>query len=232
MKRRIELLMAIVALGILAGAGQTVCAQQGKNESTSSKAKQSGKAEHAQNLKSNEANLPAEWRSSASLAGINPNEYSVGESDILQVSVWKEPELTERVIVRPDGKIALPLVNEMRVSGMTPFQIQQLLTDKLKAYLVAPQVTVTVAEIHSKTVYVTGEVSRAGEYPLLSPMTVLQLIARAGGLTPYANRKAIFVLRDVDGHQVRYSFDYSNVIRGKNADQNIELRTGDTVVIP
>ncbi|MGH9704762.1 MAG: polysaccharide biosynthesis/export family protein [Candidatus Acidiferrales bacterium] len=221
MKRRIEFLMMVVAVGIFAGASQPAWAQSAKSKPV------------AQNYKG-ASPMPDDWRSAATTAAqaINPNEYTVGEADILEMSVWKEPELTQRVVVRPDGKVALPLVNEMKVAGMTPFQIQQLLTDKLKAYLVAPQVTITVAEIHSKTVYVTGEVNRAGEYPLLTPITVLQLIARAGGLTAYANKKAIFVMRNVDGHQVRYSFDYSSVIHGKNSDQNIELRTGDTVVVP
>ncbi len=222
MKRRIELLMVVVTVGIFAAASPSVRAQDAKGKS----------APHAQNYKS-AVPVPDDWRAAAIAApAINPNEYRVGEADILEMSVWKEPELTQRVVVRPDGKVALPLVNEMKVAGMTPFQIQQLLTDKLKAYLVAPQVTVTVAEIHSKTVYVTGEVNRAGEYPLLSPITVLQLIARAGGFTAYANKKSIFIMRNVDGHQVRYPFDYTSVIHGKNGDQNIELRTGDTVVVP
>lgn len=225
MKRTKQTLMTIVALGALLGAS-SAWAQQTAMESTSAKKRgTSAKAAHNQNFDG------ADWRATTNVA-VNPDEYVVGEADTLHVNVWKEPELSQTVVVRPDGKISLPLVNEMKVSGMTPSQIQQLMTDRLKAYLVAPQVTVTVTEIRSKTVYITGEVLRAGEYPLLTPVTVLQLIARAGGLTTYASRRGIFVLRDADGKQVRYAFDYNDVIRGKNAAENIELKPGDTVVVP
>jgi polysaccharide export outer membrane protein len=225
MKRTKLTLMAIAALGALLGASGA-WAQQTAMESTSAK-------KHSVNVKPvhNQNFDGADWRATTN-ATVNPDEYVVGEADTLHVNVWKEPELSQTVVVRPDGKISLPLVNEMKVSGMTPSQIQQLMTDRLKAYLVAPQVTVTVTDIRSKTVYITGEVLRAGEYPLLTPVTVLQLIARAGGLTTYASRKGIFVLRDMDGKQVRYSFDYNDVIRAKNASQNIELKPGDTVVVP
>lgn len=225
MMRTKQVLIAIVALGALMGAS-SAWAQQTAMESNSAKKRGANpKAARSQNSST------ADWRANTDVA-VNPDEYIVGEADTLHINVWKEPELSETVVVRPDGKISLPLVNEMKVSGMTPSQIQQLLTDRLKAYLVAPQVTVTVTEIHSKTVYITGEVLRAGEYPLLSPVTVLQLIARAGGLTTYANRHGIFVLREVDGKQVRYPFDYNDVIRGKSAAENIDLKPGDTVVVP
>ncbi len=161
-----------------------------------------------------------------------PKEYVVGEADLLHVTVWKEPELSQTVVVRPDGNISLPLVNEIRASGMTPSQIQTLLTQKLNAFLVSPQVTVTVTDIRSKTVYITGEVGKPGAYPLLAPMNVLQLIAKAGGLNLYASRKGIFILRQVDDRQAHYAFDYNKVIRGQNAQQNITLQPGDTVVVP
>ena len=222
MKRTKQTLMTIAALGALLSAG-SAWAQQTAMESK--KRGTSAKAAHSQNFDG------ADWRANTNVA-VNPDEYVVGEADTLHVNVWKEPELSQTVVVRPDGKISLPLVNEMKVSGMTPSQIQQLMTDRLKAYLVAPQVTVTVTEIRSKTVYISGEVLRAGEYPLLTPVTVLQLIARAGGLTTYANRGGIFVLRDADGKQVRHAFNYNDVIRGKNAAENIELKPGDTVVVP
>ena len=222
MKRTKQTLMTIVALGTLLGAS-SAWAQQTAMESK--KRGTSAKAAHSQNFEG------ADWRANTNVA-VNPDEYIVGEADTLHVNVWKEPELSQTVVVRPDGKVSLPLVNEMKVSGMTPSQIQQLMTDRLKAYLVAPQGTGTVTEIRSKTVYITGEVLRAGEYPLLTPVTVLQLIARAGGLTTYASRGGIFVLRDADGKQVRHAFNYNDVIRGKNAAENIELKPGDTVVVP
>lgn len=158
-------------------------------------------------------------------------EYVVGESDILRISVWKEPELSQTVVVRPDGKISLPLVDEVRVSGMTPPQIDTLLRERLKSYMTDPQVTATVLEIRSKMVYITGEVGKPGAYPLLAPLTVLQLIAKAGGLNQFADRKGIFILRNVNGQQTRYPFDYREVTRGRKTEQDILLRAGDTVVV-
>lgn len=232
MTRRMQVFIAITVLGAWMFAGTTASAQDGSADSSSLKAKKGVKAKEPQRLASAAtASSGVDWRANVNPA-INPDEYTVGEADVLHINVWKEPELTENVVVRPDGKISMPLVSEIKVGGMTPSQIQQLLTERLKAFIVAPQVTVTVTEIRSKSVYITGEVGRAGEYPLLAPITVLQLIARAGGVTPFANRKNIFILRYVDGHQVRYPFDYSSVLRGKNVGQDIELRAGDTVVVP
>ncbi len=163
---------------------------------------------------------------------VNPDEYIVGESDMLHISVWKEPELSQTVMVRPDGKVALPLIGEVKLSGMTPTQVQTMLSSRLKAYIVNPQVTVTVTDIRSKNAYITGEVARPGAYPLVKPTTVLQLIAQAGGLSIYAHRSGIFILRDVNGKSVRLPFPYKDVMKGKQEDQNLELRPGDTVVIP
>lgn len=159
-------------------------------------------------------------------------EYVVGEADSLQISVWKEPELTRTVFVRPDGRISLPLVNEVPVSGLTTTQIQVLLKEKLEAFLTMPQVTVTVVEIRSKVVYITGEVARPGAYPILSRMTVMQLIAEAGGFTPFAHRNGILILRDAKGQQKRYKFSYNVVVRGQRPEQNITLQAADTVVVP
>lgn len=163
---------------------------------------------------------------------VNPDEYMVGEADLLLVSIWKEPELSRTVVVRPDGKISLPLMNEVKVSGMTVSQIQDLLSARLRAYVVDPQVNVTVSDVRSKNAFITGEVARAGAYPLLMPTTVLQLIAKAGGLSPFASRGGIFILREVNGKPVRLPFPYKEVIKGKREDLNIELHPGDTVVVP
>jgi polysaccharide export outer membrane protein len=219
----------VLVLGAALAAGMTFgLTAWGQQESSSQRGKKNAEAP-----KISASALPAgsDWRQSIK-AVVNPNEYVVGEADILHIDVWKEPELNQNVVVRPDGKISFPLVSEVRVGGMTPAQIQQLLTERLKAYIVSPQVTVTVTDIRSKSVYITGEVVRAGEYPMLAPMTVLQLIARAGGVSPYANKKNIFVLRYLDGKAARYPFNYNNVIKGRNAGQDIELRPGDTVVVP
>lgn len=159
-----------------------------------------------------------------------PAEYLVGEGDVLNVSVWREPEISQTVSVRPDGKISLPLMGEATVTGLSPRQIQELVTDRLKSVLNNPQVTISVTEVRSKMVYITGSVGRPGEYSAVAPMTVLQLIARAGGLTEFANRKNIYVLRA--GAKGRVHFNYKEVVKGRSLEQNVLLQPGDTVVVP
>jgi polysaccharide export outer membrane protein len=161
-----------------------------------------------------------------------PSDFVIGESDVLNINVWKEPEISQSVVVRPDGKISLPLIGEVLVSGLTPVQTQALLANKLQSILTNPQVTVTVTQIRSRVVFITGEVVKPGTYPLLVPTTILQLISNAGGLGQFANRKGIFVLRTVDGKQQRFPFNYSHVIKGEKPEQNILLHPGDTVVVP
>lgn len=159
-------------------------------------------------------------------------QYTVGEGDVLHVNVWQETEVSQNAIVRPDGFISLPLIDEVKVSGMSPLQIQDLIAQKLKAFVNDPKVTVTVLEIHSKRAFITGEVTHPGLYPLNTEVTVLQLIAQAGGLTPFAKSESIVVLRMVNGTQQRLKFRYKEVVHGKNTEQNIMLQPGDTVVVP
>ena len=161
-----------------------------------------------------------------------PPGYIVGDSDVIRVTVWKEPEVSQTVVVRTDGNISLPLINEVKVSGMTPLQIQDLVAEKLKGFLTNPQVTVTVMEIRSKRAFITGEVARPGTYSLNAQTTVLQLIAQAGGFTPFAKKDSIVVLRTQDGKQSRLKFKYKEVVQGKNSEQNVALHPGDTVVVP
>ena len=163
---------------------------------------------------------------------VAPPEYIVGEADVLRVNVWKEPEVSQTVVVRTDGNISLPFINDVKVSGMTPLQIQNTVAEKLKGFLNNPQVTVTVTEIRSKRAFITGEVIRPGGYSLNAQTSVLQLIAQAGGFTPFAKRDSILVLRTENGKPVRYKFKYKQVVQGKNTDQNISLHPGDTVVVP
>lgn len=163
---------------------------------------------------------------------VKPEEYAVGESDVLRVNVWKEPEVSQTVVVRTDGSISLPLINEVKVSGLTPLRIQELVAEKLKSFLTNPQVTVTVVEIHSKRAFITGEVARPGAYPLNTETTVLQLIAQAGGFTPFAKKDGIVLLRFENGKQERLKFKYKEVVQGKKTEQNVALRPGDTVVVP
>ncbi|MBZ5506238.1 MAG: polysaccharide export protein [Acidobacteriia bacterium] len=161
-----------------------------------------------------------------------PAGYVVGDSDVLHVNVWKEPEVSQTVVVRTDGNISLPLINEVKVSGLTPLQIQDLVAERLKGFLNNPQVTVTVAEIRSKRAFITGEVARPGTYSLNAETTVLQLIAQAGGFTPFAKKDSVVVLRTEQGKQTRLKFKYKQVVQGKQTEQNIALHPGDTVVVP
>jgi polysaccharide export outer membrane protein len=158
--------------------------------------------------------------------------YVIGPDDVLNVSVWKEAEITRTVPVRPDGKISLPLLNDVQAAGDTPMQLATAITKGLKKYLTDPQVTVIVTQINSQRYYIMGEVTRAGAYPLLPNMTVLQALSGAGGFTPFAKLTDIYLLRTVDGHQVKLPFNYKDVIKGQKADENIVLKAGDTIIVP
>ncbi len=229
---RIEKKLALpVVIILLAGLGLVFPTRaQGQGSAWESTSKK-GKAKGSSAVVAREI-APGPAPAGASVPLVNPNEYIVGEADLLHIGVWKEPELSQNVVVRPDGKISLALMNEVKVSGQTPTQIQTMLTARLKAFIVDPQVTVTVSDVRSKNAFITGEVARPGAYPLLMPTNVLQLIAKAGGFTPFASHRGIVVLREVNGKQVRIPFPYKDVIRGQKDDQNIELRPGDTVVVP
>jgi polysaccharide biosynthesis/export protein len=161
----------------------------------------------------------------------DPN-YVIGPQDVLDVDVWKEQELTRSVEVRPDGKISLPLLNDVQASGMTPMQLATNITDGLRKFITDPQVTVIVTDIRSQRVYILGEVAHPGAYPLLPGMNVLQALSSAGGFTMFAKTKSIYVLRQQDGKQQKFPFNYKEAISGKRADQNIVLRAGDQIVVP
>jgi len=161
----------------------------------------------------------------------DPN-YTIGPQDVLDISVWKEPELTRTVPVRPDGKISMPLLNDVQAAGLTPSQLAQQITVSLKKFVTEPQVTVIVSQINSQRVYIIGEVLRAGAYPLLPGMTVLQALSSAGGFTQFASLARIYVLRNENGKQHKYPFNYKAALSGKQADQNFALKAGDTIVVP
>jgi polysaccharide export outer membrane protein len=163
----------------------------------------------------------------------NDTSYKIGPQDTLRIDVWKEPEVSRAGLpVRPDGKVSLPLLNDVQATGLTPLELSKVITDGLKKFMNNPQVTVTVLEINSRRVYVTGEVSRPGMLPLLPNMTVLQALTAASGFTPFARTKSIYVLRNEGGKQVKYPFNYKDVIKGNHSEQNIELQSGDTIVVP
>ena len=159
-------------------------------------------------------------------------DYVIGSEDALMINVWKEAELTHAVQVRPDGKISLPLLNDIQAAGLTPLQLAASVTEKLRKFISEPQVTVIVTTINSRRIYIMGEVSRSGAYPLLHGMTVLQALSGAGSFSQFADEKKIYILRVEDGKQVKYPFNYKEVIKGRRPEQNIELKPGDTIVVP
>jgi polysaccharide export outer membrane protein len=168
---------------------------------------------------------------SAEPASVTAASYVIGAEDTLHVSVWKEPELTATLPVRPDGKISLPLLNDVQAAGLTPMQLAASITEKLKKYVADPRVTVVVTGMNSQKIYVMGEVLHTGAMPLTPNMTVLQALASAG-FTQFANTKGIYVLRVVNGKQEKMPFNYKEVLKGDHPEQNIILQPGDTIVVP
>ena len=158
--------------------------------------------------------------------------YKIGPQDVVRIDVWKEPEITRTIPVRPDGKISLPLLNDVQAAGLTAIQLGNAIHDGLTKYLNSPQVTVTVTEINSRRVYITGEMNRPGALPLLPDMTILQALSSAGGFTQFAKLKGIYVLRNEGGKQIKLPFNYKEVVKGKNQEQNILLLPGDVIVVP
>ncbi len=165
-------------------------------------------------------------------AATNDPAYLIGAEDMLSISVWKEPEITRTVPVRPDGKISLPLINDIQAVGLTPLQLATRITEELKKYLTEPQVTVIVTSINSRRIYIMGEVSRPGTFQLLPDMTILQALSGAGGFTQFANMKGIYLLRNENGKQVKYPFNYKEVVKGQRPEQNLVLKPGDTIIVP
>jgi polysaccharide export outer membrane protein len=157
-------------------------------------------------------------------------DYRIGPGDVLRISVWEEPQFTTSAVVRPDGKISIPLISALPVAGMTPEAAQALLAEQLQKLVKHPRVTVIVEEIHSRIVYVTGEIQHPGAYPLIGSMNVVQLIARAGGPTEFAKKKEVYVLHQDGGPRIK--INYQMVLAGKHLEENIGLTPGDTVVVP
>jgi polysaccharide export outer membrane protein len=169
----------------------------------------------------------------ATHAAHSDSSYVIGSNDVLSVSVWKEPDISRSVPVRSDGKISLPLVGELQAGGQTPRQLEQEITKRLQNYISEPEVTVIVTDSKSQKVNILGMVARPGAYLLTSTTTVLDAIAMAGGFKDFAKQKAVYVLRQApDGTEQRMPFNYKDVIKGKNPEQNVRLQAGDTVVIP
>ncbi len=180
----------------------------------------------------NAAARPASAAAPAAAAAPSADEYVIGPDDVLSISFWREKDLSADVTVRPDGKVTVPLLNDVMASGRTPEQLRDAIQQMARAYLEDPTPTVVVKEIKSRRVFITGQVEKPGPYSLNDRLTVLQLIAVAGGLKEFADGKSITVMRSVNGRVVALPFNYRDVIRRKHLDQNVELRPGDTVVVP
>ena len=163
--------------------------------------------------------------------GAASSRYKLGAADIIRVNIWKNTDLSQTVTIDPDGFVSLPLLGNVRAAGLTTDQLAKDLVSRLTSYVVNAQVTVSIVEIRSRQVFITGQVGKPGAYLLIAPITVLQLIAQAGGLNTFASRKGIFILRGTTGNVQRLKFNYISAIHG-DVKQNINLQPGDTVIIP
>jgi polysaccharide export outer membrane protein len=202
----------------------TVSAKGAAAQATSSKPAEKVKAKE---------DTPSIGKSDAADAAtfVDPDAYRIGLDDQLMISVWREPELSLSVVVRPDGMITLPLLNDLHVVGLKPTELQQVLIEKLKPFVSEPQVTVIVQGIRSRKVYLVGNVGKQGAYNLDGGETVLQLLAACGGVGPFAKADSIYVLRTENKKQVRIPFQYKKAIKGRTKDDVI-LQPGDIVVVP
>jgi polysaccharide export outer membrane protein len=176
---------------------------------------------------------PARGAGPVAPAGVTPPpDYVIGPEDILNIVFWREKDLSTEAMVRPDGRISVPLINDVEAAGLTPEQLRERLMSQAQRYVEDANVTVVVKAINSRRVFITGQVARPGPYPLAAPTTVLQLIAMAGGVLEYADDKNIVVMRTENGRPTNYRFNYRDVVRQKDLKQNILLKPNDTVVVP
>ncbi len=174
------------------------------------------------------AKPPADAALHAAGAPVDSKTYMIGAEDVLFLKVWNEAQLTGQIIVRPDGKISLPLVGELQAAGLTPEKLGLTITEGLNKFLTHPDVTVAVQQVNSKKYFIMGEVQRTGAFPLVVPTTVLEALVQAGGFRDFAKTNNIIILRRGE----RLKFNYKNVIKGKNTDQNIQLEPGDQIIVP
>jgi len=170
---------------------------------------------------------------SAEVSKPHDDSFVIGANDVLAINVWKEPDVSRSVPVRSDGKISLPLAGEIQASGLTPLKLEQDIASKLQSFISEPEVTVIVQQINSQKFNILGMVSKPGSYSLTNSSTVLDAIAAAGGFRDFAKQKSIYVLRrNPNGTEARLPFNYKDVVKGKNPDQNVKLQPNDTIVIP
>lgn len=167
-------------------------------------------------------------KSDGSGAAVDPKTYVIGAQDVLMIKVWREMDFTGPYTVRPDGKISMPLVGDVQASGLTPERLGEQLKQALSNFINSPDVTVSLQTVGSKKFYITGEVNRAGEYTLATPTKVFDALSNAGGFRDFANKKKIIIIRGAE----RIKFNYQDILKGKNLEQNIFLENGDTIVVP
>jgi polysaccharide biosynthesis/export protein len=177
--------------------------------------------------------IPAQAADS-SAAKAHDDVFVIGNDDVLAINVWKEPEISSKSVpVRSDGKISLPLVGEVQAAGLTPLKLEQAIAGKLQNFISQPEVTVMVQQINSQKYNVLGQVAHPGAFLITNNLTVLDAIAIAGGFRDFAKQKAIYVLRqNPDGTQNRLPFNYKEVVKGKNPEQNVKIQPRDTIVVP
>jgi polysaccharide export outer membrane protein len=206
-------ILPIVALAVLAAAGPPVALAQSPTVAPAQSA-------------------PAPQRPPAPAGVAVGADFTIGPEDVLAVVFWRDQEMSSEVTVRPDGMITLPLVRDIKAAGLKPSELADRIQEAAKEYISEPAVTVVVRQMNSRKVYITGEVVKPGAYPLASTMTVMQLIAVAGGLTEFANGKSISIMRVEGAESKTYEFNYKDVAKGKKREQNLVLKPGDTVVVP
>lgn len=183
--------------------------------------------------------LTISWASAGPVQGADETEaapptpeFRLGPEDAVEISVWKDEALTKQVVVRPDGKISFPLIGDIQAEGRTVEQLRQAVEDEIKAFVPDAPVTVMLLKLGSSKVYVIGKVARPGVYVMGHNLTVLQALAMAGGMTPFADKDDILILRKDSGRQKTMEFNYGRVSAGKDLEQNISLQAGDTIVVP
>jgi polysaccharide biosynthesis/export protein len=220
------LLVALTTTTLLAVSAKVTAAQTAPPAETPAKTpdkpKDKDKAETSTTAKPNNTNA---------VAAVDEDAYRIGLDDQLMISVWREPELSLSVVVRPDGMITLPLLSDVHVVGLKPTELQDLLTEKLKPFVSEPQVTVIAQGIRSRKVYLVGNVSKQGTFNLEGGQTVLQLLASAGGVNPFAKGDSIYILRMENKKQIRIPFQYKKALKGRTKD-DVRLQPGDIIVVP
>ena len=160
------------------------------------------------------------------------DKYVIGPEDVLQILVWKEETLSQSVMVRSDGKISLPLIDEIQAAGLTPLKLKEVLTERFKEFVENPLVTVMVREARSFKVFVSGQVAKPGVFTLVGETTILQIIPMAGGFTEWANQRKVLLIRRENGRESRMTINYKKIISGEDINANILLKPGDTIIVP